>query len=510
MYGYDIIFGDSYYVHLETSNKSFLNIHYFFKSIGIQNNSFMLKLYDTDLIGVDPYDPTLSPVMKSKVLAEIIKNYWYFIREVVRIPVQGSGGAGVHFELHVGNCLMSTLFLLDFSQYVEFPRQFYKTWTSLTWYLWLYNFASTNSETALFHKDHANAKENLSKLKSIRDALPSYLQMSTTVGADGKKLKVPNTIQTIQNPFNNNKIVTFASARSKEAADKMGRGATIPNLYFDEQAFQPYNEYVYQAAMPAYSRAAKNAKANGVHYSILITTTPGDLATEEGQFSYSIRNNATKWCYQYYDMTRAQLEALRDANTNSQFFLNTYTYQQLGGGPDYFKAMVVQSQRNYAAIRREVLLEWATLANNCPFSQEDLDKIKDFCREPIRTIFFGKYNQYQMLIFEEIDLRYPPIIGVDVSGALYNDSSAITVIDSKTTRVIAILNCNYIPSDDLADVVYTLVTRYMPNSIVNIERNGDITLFFFTFRYILLICLISIVKIINATAVRVIYQYQQG
>ena len=118
---------------------------------------------------------------------------------------------------------------------------------------------------------------------------------------------------------------------------------------------------------------------------------------------------------------------------------------------------------------------WNSLSTNCPFSSEQLDKIKDLCHEPIRTIFFGQYNQYQMQIFEEIDLRNPPIIGVDVSGALYNDSSAITVIDSKTTRVCAIMNCNYIPSDDLADVVYVLVSKYLPNAIVNIERNGDVS-----------------------------------
>ena len=226
------------------------------------------------------------------------------------------------------------------------------------------------------------------------------------------------------------------------------------------------------SAMPAHSRAAKNAKAHGVHYGQLITTTPGDLSTEEGLFSYSIRNNATKWCYQYYDLTKAQLEKIRDSNTNSQFFLNTYTYQQLGSGPDYFKRMVIEAQRNYTVIRREVLLEWQSAGRNCCFSAENLSKIADLCHEPIRTIFFGQYNQYQMQIYEEIDLRYPPIIGVDVSGALYNDSSAITIIDSRTTRVCAILNCNYIPSDDLADVIYVLVSKYMPNSIVNIERNG--------------------------------------
>jgi hypothetical protein len=362
----------------------------------------------------------------------------------------------------------------------------------------------------LAHKSLSGSKANLKDLKDIRDMLPPYLQMSGNIGLDGKKLKVPNTVQTIQHPLNHNTIVTYASARSKEAADKMGRGATISCQYLDETAFIPYISHFYAAAAPAYSRAARNAEANGVHYGILLTTTPGDLATEEGQFVFNLRNNATPWSIRYLDMTKAQLKAMRDANTNSQFFSLIYNYQQLGSGPDYFKDMVILLNRNWLAIKREILLYWNNLATNCPFSSEQLDLIKDHCKEPIRTIFFGQYNQYQMQIYEEIDLRYPPIIGVDVSGALYNDSSAITIIDSRTTRVCAVLNCNYIPSDDLADVIYVLVSKYMPNSIVNIERNGEISYFLFTFRYIFIILMLVNIIILRTTAYRVICKYQQG
>ena len=105
-------------------------------------------------------------------------------------------------------------------------------------------------------------------------------------------------------------------------------------------------------------------------------------------------------------------------------------------------------------------------------TQEELDTIKNFTHEPIREIRFGRFGQYVFNIYEDLDLSYPPIIGVDVAGATFNDSSAITVIDSKTTRVCANLNCNFIPADDLADVIYELVTKYMPSAIVVIERNG--------------------------------------
>ena len=66
----------------------------------------------------------------------------------------------------------------------------------------------------------------------------------------------------------------------------------------------------------------------------------------------------------------------------------------------------------------------------------------------------------------------PPIIGVDPSGGYQRDYSAICVIDSRTTEVIAELKCNYISPPDLCRCIYYIVTTMMPNAIVNIERNG--------------------------------------
>lgn len=460
------------YVEYETTNQSFIDMHHYLKQVGIKNNTFMLLLYDSGLAGVDPYDPGLSLQMKQRILRECIINFWYFEREVVRIPVQGATGSGIRFQLHRGNLAMNFLFTLNYNMFVELPRQKGKTVAALCRYLWVYNFGTTNSKIMFIHKDHAGSKDNLKHLKEIRDALPEYLQMSSATTTDGKKLKVPNTVVSIQNPFNKNQIVTFPSARSKDAADKLGRGATMPLQYYDEMAFLVYNQIIYAAATPAYETAAQNAKRNNAPYGILMTTTPGDLTTDEGVAAYNIRNNATPWNERYYDLTYDQLEELRKSNTNSPFFLVSYTYQQLGEGEEYFKNMVVDLLREWPKIRREVMLEWAQISSTCPFKQDDLDKIKDFCHDPIRTLFFGRAQQYQFLIYEDIDLRYPPIIGVDVSGSLYQDSSAITIIDSKTTKVCAALNCNYIPADDLADIIYTLCTKFMPNAVVNIERNG--------------------------------------
>lgn len=459
--------------HTETTNQSFIDMHYILKQKGIENNKFFLVIYDADLKGVDPRDPNLSPMMKRKVLRECMINYWYFLREVVRIPDQGgSVGAGVRYKLHRGNLAMNFLFMLNYNMFVELPRQHGKTVSALCRYLWVFNFGSTNSEIMFIHKNHGGSKDNLASLKRLREMLPSYLQMSSVIGADGKKLKVPNTIETLQHPSNHNKIRTLPSAKNKATANNLGRGCTMPIHYYDEFAFIIHNKIIYAAATPAYKTASKNAKRNGAPYGILITTTPGDLTTDEGNYAYDIRNAATPWCERYYDLTYEQLEELRMSNTNSSFFHVMFTYQQLGSGEDYLREMVVDLNRDWEAIRREVLLEWARTASNCPFKYEDLEIIQQFCREPIRTFLFGRANQYQYHVYEEIDLRYPPIIGVDVSGSIYQDSSAITVIDSKTTKVVGTLNCNYMPSDDLAEVLYILVTKFLPNAIINVERNG--------------------------------------
>ena len=461
------------YYHLATTNSSFVDMYNYLKNTGRKNNKFFLATYDPDLIGVDPRDPMLSSIYKAKIMRECMVNYWYFLREIVRIPVQGgSANSGVRYKLHRGNLALNYLFILNYNVFLELPRQHGKTTAALVRYLWVFNFGTSNSEIMFVNKKHDDSKRALADLKKYRDALPSYLQMSEQIDREGKKIRVTNTVQTLEHISNHNRIRTAPGARTRQLANNLGRGCTMPLQYYDEFAWILYNKEIYMAAIPAYSTASKNAKANRAPYGILITTTPGDLTTDEGKYAELMKNNATPWDEQYYDYSYEQLEELRNANTNSPFFYVKYTYQQLGSGEDYFKKMVVELNKDWAVIRREVLLEWTTANMNCPFSQEDLDIIKSLCKPPLKTILFGNAGQYQMHIYEEIDLRYPPIIGVDVSGGYQQDASAVTIIDSRTTRVIATFNCNYISSPDLARLIYELVTKYMSNAIINVERNG--------------------------------------
>ena len=278
------------YYHMSTTNQSFLDMHYYLKQTGRQNNKFFLVIYDPDLIGVDPRDPNLNTLMKKKILRECIINFWYFIREVVRIPDQGGAvGGGARYKLHRGNLALNFGFLLNWNMFVEFPRQHGKTISAVVWYLWVFNFGTTNSEMMFMNKKHDDSKMNLRRLKDIRDTLPSYLQMKEMMGPDGKVKKASNNVESTTNIINNNKITTKAGARNSAGANGLGRGCTMPIHWYDEYAFILYNDVIYSAATPAFKTASMNAKKNNAPYGILITTTPGDMTTNEGIEAYNTK-----------------------------------------------------------------------------------------------------------------------------------------------------------------------------------------------------------------------------
>lgn len=457
------------YYQFSTKNESFRKMHFWLKERGIQNNKFHLVLYDPDLAGIDPRDPRLSTMMKAKVLNECVQNYWYFIREVVRVPAAGSPN-GKPYNLDRGNLALSYCACLNLNIFLELPRQVGKTTSTLCWYLWLFNFGTSSSHVAFLNKKLDDSKYNLSLLKDIRSYLPSYLQMDTGFNPDGTKSKGRDNVEFVEHPVNGNRIRTVASARNKTAAASLLRGRTVSLLYADEWAFIPYNKIVYVNMAPAFLTAANNAKQFGKPYGMIITTTPGILTTDEGTFAFEMKENATNFSETFFDLPYDDLMRLINTNDRSSFVYIRYTYWQLSKDEAWFRDACIQMQLDWVAIRREILLEWSQTTENSPFRKEDLDIIKGLVKQPIQQILM--LNKYVFNIYEQVNLRYPPLIGVDVSGGYQRDSSAITVVDSYSTRVTAELNCNYISTPDLAAVLVELVTKYMPNAVVNVERNG--------------------------------------
>lgn len=201
------------YYQLNTKNVSFIKVCKLLKDLGIKKNRFHLKLYDKDLMGVDPHDPNLSVEMKAKITQEVRINFWYFAREVVRIPV--SGGVKI-YELHRGNLALSWALVNNINTIIELPRQNGKSISVCVFYLWLYNFATVNSEMMLMNKKFDDSKMNLRRIKEIRDELPEYLKIIDS--------KDKNNLTNLESATNKNKLVAKPTATDETTADGLGRG----------------------------------------------------------------------------------------------------------------------------------------------------------------------------------------------------------------------------------------------------------------------------------------------
>ena len=77
-----------------TQNESFINMSLLLEELGIQNNKFHLVLHNEKLMGVDPRDPALPAEIKMMVMEEAHNNFWYYFRELLRIPQAGSPTGG--------------------------------------------------------------------------------------------------------------------------------------------------------------------------------------------------------------------------------------------------------------------------------------------------------------------------------------------------------------------------------------------------------------------------------
>ena len=458
------------YYQMNSTNKSFLEMVDFLNKKGIKNDRFFMVLFDPDLYNINPHDPRLNAFMKKKIFNECLRNYWYFLREVIRIEDQGSTSGGIPYRLHRGNLALNYCTIMNLNIFLELPRQFGKTISICCRLLWVYLFGTTNSQMLLLNKKHDDSKLNLERIKTLRKLLPTYLQLNDNYGANGSKVKSVDRAETISNVTNGNAIKTVPAARNPAGAQNIGRGNTQPIQWYDEFAFIPYNKDIFNAATPAYSKASENAKRNGAPFGILISTTPGELTNNPGLYAFKFKEMATKFTENWYDLSYQDVMKIVDSNDSSTFVYIKFTYTQLGAGQAYLTRMIREMQKDWVAIRREVLLEWAKSSTNSPFTEEELSIVKNYIREPIARMKLGRI--YDLNIYEPINPENPPIIGVDVSGGYYRDSSTITIIDSSSTRVVADLNCNYLSPNDLAYILVELVTKYCPNAVVNIERNG--------------------------------------
>ena len=211
-----VLAGLKYHIHIGTKNKSFVTTSNILAEKGIKNSRFMLALKDKDLANIDPFDENLSDEMKARILAEIIANPWYFLREVVRVPV--TGGV-VPYALHLGNLFLTWCMLSNINTYLVLPRQNYKTVSACAIYCWMYNFGTKNSHILFFNKELKDSQNNLKRVKDLTDELPKWLQND---GLIIDPINDRTAIEYIYSSYRNNRIDPKPAGKDLSHADKLG------------------------------------------------------------------------------------------------------------------------------------------------------------------------------------------------------------------------------------------------------------------------------------------------
>lgn len=466
-------FEEEYFVDWNTVNTSFLKIAYLLERSGIRNYDYHLRLYDEDLVDVDPYDPDITPEEMGKVAVEISRNYFYFLREVARVPEEGAStdvGGGIPFQLHRGNLAQAWCFEHNISHYLVLPRQFGKTTGAVQRYLWQFCYGTTSSTTIFMNMDKTASVSNLTRLKESRSLLPLYLQMNINLDDKGNLKKDIDNVNEVKNKTLKNVIITKAGARNVPSAERVGRGLSVPSLWFDEYAHILLNDVIHAAAIPAYSKASENAAKNDKPYAICITTTPGDLGTQHGKYAYEIMEKAGVFTESLYDYDADELDTWMTKNSSNNLVKIQFTFLQLGRTMEWFEKQCKDMSHNWMKIRRELLLQWNKASNNSPFAPEDIDELDTIAKAPIKTIKINKY--YEVLLYKELDPMKRYLVGVDVSKGVGRDSSAVAIVDSKTLEVVGLFINNAIGSRELRRFLLTLILDHLPNSVLIIESNN--------------------------------------
>lgn len=444
-----------------TNNLSFLKMAKQLRDKGIKNWRFMLQLYDPKLQGVDPYDPNLSLEMQARIQKEVLINYWYYIREVVRI---NSTGGAVFYELHLGNMAMHYMQLKNKDIIACLPRQHYKTWSSVTWFSWIYLYQAKNYTIIFSNKQLQDSQENLKRIMDVIEVLPPYLKAHMNPKYD------TDNINMLRLAENNNTIKALSSPKDEKSADKLGRGLNIPILWCDEFAFLNMNKVMYMSARPALIKASDAAAKAHQPFGITITTTPNNLDVPEGKFCYDMIQKAARFDFEWYDWDDNRLNDYLDKNSGNGYTFIEYHHTDLGKDDKWLKAQIRALEGDMAKVKREILIEWTYASNMSIFTEEQLDEMSKYVKPVEKSIYI---DNYKIDILEPFNnLMYKNwCLSIDIGGGLGKDFSAFSLIDPVSFKQVMKFKNNNISVLDFADLIIKFVKIYVPNAVIIPERN---------------------------------------
>ena len=466
-----------------TKNKSFIDLHKDLKTLGIKNNKFFLALYDTVLDGVDPFIPNLPLELQARVIREVIRNPWYFLREICRIPMDGKPivpGGGSPFLIDRNSLATWYLFLNGIDTYASKPRQCGKTQDAIAKINYAYNFGSLSATITLANKDLNLNKMNLARLKAQRDMLPTFLQAKNIFDvASLKILKETSNVTSMKNPVTSNSIILLPTANSEAKADGLGRGYTSSIQLWDEFDWTPYNTKIIDCSVFAFNTASANAKTNKSLYGRLFTSTPGNIDSRDGQSAEEFINGNTetgargmlKWTDSMFDMDIRKLyNVVHSAKSYNGIVFVEHTWKQLKKSYEWYEKACEGVRYNPEVIAREINLQRLRGTSKSPFKRTDIMYLINNVLEAKETVDYSD-NLSPIRLYDKLNKRTPYLLVVDPAEGLSGDNMAMSVINPYTEKPVAEFESPYITQPKMAKMIVKFMDNYCPKSVIVVENN---------------------------------------
>ena len=454
-----------YLIDTTTKNRSFIRMSVLLKRMGVKNNKFMLVLTQPELQGVDPHADNLTQDQMMRIGLECKINPWYFFREVIRVPA--AGGDPIHYKLNRANLALIWLFLNSIDIFLTMPRQIGKTIGTIGLIELMMFILGLNVNIGLFAKGNNLRMENVSRLKELRNALPSYLYKK------GPQYNTDNQEGLEYKPFKN-KYITFVAQKDKKSAGTQGRGESLAIEHWDEMAHYVNNELSYQSAISATAAAAEQVRNNGIPCANIITTTAGRLNEDCGRYAYGIKDQCMRFDESLYDCETkaALLDILKLASTNKMVYIE-YSYKQLGKTQEWFEQRTRGLSEDVIAI--DYLNRWIHGGGGSMLPKRTLDNLKANTRDPVSVTFIDSLMLRWYVEPDIIDSKFkdrPFILASDTSDNVGRDWTTLVLMDPADMSVIMTCRCNEANLAYVAQCIIKLITQY-PRLVFIPERNKN-------------------------------------
>lgn len=437
-----ILYRDDYltqpYYLQQTSNKSFLRMHSLLKAMGIKNNSFFLACTQKELLDIDPHnEKQITPEIAARIAYECKVNPWYYFREVVRMPSQG--GDSVPFILNRANLALIWVFLNGTNIYLVQPRQTGKTISTQAIASWIMFIGTKNFTMAMYTKDNKLREENVSRLKYIKEELPSYL-------THFNKLEDTTNKQTIAYAALHTKYDTYVAQSDVMGADTIGRGATVSVAHIDESEFFENLNITYPVLSGTMTRAIQQAKAAGLPNGVIITTTAGRLESESCQYCMGMIDRCAAFTESFYDCkNKEEFHELIATNSTNKMVYAQFSYLQLGLTDEWLKDAIARSNATRDAVLREYLCIRTSGVDNSVIPIHLLEKIKKSIKDPVHVETINSRYIFKWYVRPETILNNKNttiVMGLDTSECIGRDFTSLVMLDARDMSVVCTARCN--------------------------------------------------------------------